>query len=1005
VDAASQTHTALLQLFTLQLSTPGNLTKARFEKVSEKESKIKSKVSKANGFLLVTKDNQARLKISGEYENMEMVSSGKQMKWAAGTGEARSWDQAKVAQTPKGLHGLSGLVGRNGVTLTYYMTMPILLKYGAIGWGHENDENSKPRDFKAGAAEKVGGRDTKVLSYKYGKGDKDAIPVTVWLDAKTLLPLKRVVVSHNLNMHITEIYTEFKLDPKIEAKAFDLVPSPGNEAEKLLRAVEKKIKAAKAVEVTFDIDIKGKGKGAQARLKGSVLFTKDKKARLKISGNAMGKEMTIEMISDGKRMKMAESPDTITKAEAARTRPDLHSLLSAMVSGPGLLHTYGDLSPGPPAPTFRLVYFNGGAAEKVGGRDAKVVTYDAVLLGETCQVTLWIDAKTMLPLKRLIVYEGNGKPGRLTEICNFNLNPKVDAGAFAFQGQVKKSPAKGIDAATVAAYEKLGAVYGGWTKSNLGFQIGQKHAEEGLPGFAFFETFPKVKLPEVAVPFGLELSMAHVTDAGLKGLAHLKNLTTLELFQTPVTDAGLKELAPLKNLTELNLYNTRVTDLGLKELASLKNLTTLDLSSTKVTDAGLKALAPLKNLTELNLSSTKVTGAGLKELAPLNNLTTLGLGDAKVTDAELKELTPLKNLTTLDLASTKVTDAGLKELTLLKKLASLVLAGTKVTDAGLKELAPFKKLASLDLSDTKVTDAGLKALAPLKNLTTLDLISTQVTDTSLRVLREIGLLHALSLATGKDGSRPKSAEAVIGLYLKETKVTDAGLKEFVSLKNLSSLNLDGTQVTGTGLKALAPLKSLATLNLNNTGITDAGLKELATLKNLSSLDLDATQVTGTGLKALAPLKNLATLNLNNTGVTDAGLKELAPLKNLASLFLIGTKVTDAGLKELTPLKNLDTLYVDSTQVTDVGLKTLAPLNNLTTLGLSSTQVTDAGLKKLTPLKNLTALRLTDTQVTDAGLKALTSLKNLTMLWLKNTKVTDTGAAELRKALPRCVIFR
>jgi hypothetical protein len=34
VDAASQTHTALLQLFTLQLSTPGNLTKARFEKVS-----------------------------------------------------------------------------------------------------------------------------------------------------------------------------------------------------------------------------------------------------------------------------------------------------------------------------------------------------------------------------------------------------------------------------------------------------------------------------------------------------------------------------------------------------------------------------------------------------------------------------------------------------------------------------------------------------------------------------------------------------------------------------------------------------------------------------------------------------------------------------------------------------------------------------------------------------------------------------------------------------------
>jgi hypothetical protein len=33
-----------------------------------------------------------------------------------------------------------------------------------------------------------------------------------------------------------------------------------------------------------------------------------------------------------------------------------------------------------------------------------------------------------------------------------------------------------------------------------------------------------------------------------------------------VTDAGLKELAPLKNLTELDLRSTRITDAGLKLL-------------------------------------------------------------------------------------------------------------------------------------------------------------------------------------------------------------------------------------------------------------------------------------------------------------------------------------------------------------------------------------------------------------------------------------------------------
>ena len=44
-----------------------------------------------------------------------------------------------------------------------------------------------------------------------------------------------------------------------------------------------------------------------------------------------------------------------------------------------------------------------------------------------------------------------------------------------------------------------------------------------------------------------------------------------------MTDAGLKELAGLKNLQSLNLDDTKVTDAGLKELAGLKSLQSLDL--------------------------------------------------------------------------------------------------------------------------------------------------------------------------------------------------------------------------------------------------------------------------------------------------------------------------------------------------------------------------------------------------------------------------------------------
>jgi hypothetical protein len=91
-----------------------------------------------------------------------------------------------------------------------------------------------------------------------------------------------------------------------------------------------------------------------------------------------------------------------------------------------------------------------------------------------------------------------------------------------------------------------------------------------------------------------------------------------------------------------------------------------------------------------------------------------------------------------------------------------------------------------------------------------------ITDANLRALREIDLLHALPLMKVdlRDTiRRPGSAAEVLALDLRNTEVTDAGLKE------------------------LAPLKNLATLDLRRTRVTDAGLKELAPLKNLTSVML------------------------------------------------------------------------------------------------------------------------------------------------------------------------
>ncbi len=539
---------------------------------------------------------------------------------------------------------------------------------------------------------------------------------------------------------------------------------------------------------------------------------------------------------------------------------------------------------------------------------------------------------------------------------------------------------KPIDPETIAAYEKLGAKFGGFYGDRFEFDHfvpGTTAAAKGLPGFYFDSLRDGMlpKLPPVQVSFGLEIAIGSraITDAGLKELRDLKNLTVLSFFGMKGAVDGLKHI---KNWIKSNatFVGTTVTDAGIKELKNLRSLTTLRLDNTQVTDAGLKELKELKNLTALGLFNTKVTDAGLNELKDLKNLSTLGLDFTKVTDAGLRELMGLENLRMLDLSGTMVTGAGLKDL---KNLSALDLGDTKATDAGLKGLKNLKNLAKLDLNGTLVTDAGLKELADLKNLASLNLAGTPVTGAGLKQLKNL---------------------AVLNLF--RTKVTDAELKELADLKNLTTLDLRNTQATGAGLKQL---KNLTTLKFANEHITDTDLKELTELKKLASLDLGGTQVTDAGLKELKHFKNLTFLELlGNTQVTDAGLKELKELKNLTFLDLGGTQVTGVGLKDL---NNLTVLGLGWTQVTDAGLKELKDQRNLTALGLANTRVTDAGLKELKELKNLNSLNLWGTRITDAGLKELKNLKNLRTLFLDDTAVTKAGLIELREALPRCEIDR
>jgi hypothetical protein len=116
-----------------------------------------------------------------------------------------------------------------------------------------------------------------------------------------------------------------------------------------------------------------------------------------------------------------------------------------------------------------------------------------------------------------------------------------------------------------------------------------------------------------------------------------------------------------------------------------------------------------------------------------------------------------------------------------------------------------------------------------------------------------------------------------------------------------------------------PSRPLVGVDLRNSKTTDAGLVHLKGLTSLQILDLRKTKVTDDGLEHLKELTSLQSLNLMYTQVTDAGLVHLKGLKSLQQLRLHGTQVADAGLMHLKGMTSLQTLMLYDTKVTTVGV--------------------------------------------------------------------------------------
>jgi outer membrane lipoprotein-sorting protein len=217
-----------------------------------------------------------------------------------------------------------------------------------------------------------------------------------------------------------------------------LVPAfaaQGNDAEKLFRDLEKKIDAAKSLRLASDIDVKDKREGGT--LRSSLALAPGGKVRMTMKGKGGGKEVEIEVVSDGAKLHTRANPPGDSKQEEAPK--NLHALMRKMLSRAGTLGAAflvrGSGRPGAPKELdpeklFKVSDFKIGEAAKVNGRDAKVIHYQIAIAGkDSAKVTLWLDAKTLLPIKRVIIPEAEDV--QVTETyTEFQLNPQLDAKTF-----------------------------------------------------------------------------------------------------------------------------------------------------------------------------------------------------------------------------------------------------------------------------------------------------------------------------------------------------------------------------------------------------------------------------------------------------------------------------------------------------------------------------------------------------------------------------------------------
>lgn len=506
----------------------------------------------------------------------------------------------------------------------------------------------------------------------------------------------------------------------------------------------------------------------------------------------------------------------------------------------------------------------------------------------------------------------------------------------------------------------------------------------------------------------LDLSESLVTDDGLVALQswpHLRQITIrYGLMRRLQDEAYRRSPAPP---AEARLYQ-RISDAGIARIMAIPTLKALNLTGCSVSDQTLALIRQRPELEELVLQLETITDADLQHLAALTNLRTLELdGKRGFTDANFQALESLKHLEELDLSTLNLSDQNWSVVQHFPHLRHLRISSSSATRLGLSQLNGLKDLSTLEIVHSYPTQGinpeALSLLRDCRGLTRLWLDQQLITDGVLKAVRECGHLRALSteptygseLPTWvPDHESPPTNVPARTLNFSRVEVTDAGIAELASLRDLEELTLYASGVQGPGLKSLAALPRLKSLNIN---VSDDVLETLSGIDRLHLLPCTFGRDGGRPVDAsdIVRFDIPAVQQVIHSPITARGLAALKPLERLHTLryFSFEHQLNDEQVMALSDIGLLQAL--PQAKAADGGRPT--GLDEVITLNLEGSRLTEAVFPAILQFTNLRELRMTVPRTTN--LIPLAALKRLEILYATDQGNPPRGIVELKKLRP------